>query len=122
MSIIAWLDLNEGGTIFNRHKECLISNCKGQKQIIFTPKQFQLECGNFESELGKLSRGTPEKLGYFFEPDSKIATHLFSAAVGAKTKNSKLALTTNTFSKTISGGKLLSSTDMYGQGLHYIVM
>ena len=38
-------------------------------------------------------------------------------AVGAKTKNPQVAQATTNILKTISGGKLLSLTDMHGHGL-----
>ena len=46
-----------------------------------------------------------------------MATPLISAAVSAETKNPQSARVTNNFSKSLPGGKILSLTDMNGNGL-----
>ena len=43
-------------------------------------------------------------------------------AVGAKTENPQKAKATTNIIKSISGGKILSLTDMYGNGLRLRVM
>ena len=52
-----------------------------------------------------------------------MATPLISAAVAAKTKNPQSVQITNSILKTITGGKILSLTDMHsGAGLRLKVM
>ena len=51
-----------------------------------------------------------------------MATPLISAAVAAKTKKPQSAQITNNFLKSLTGGKILSLTDMHGNGLGLKVM
>ena len=51
-----------------------------------------------------------------------MATPLISAAVAAKTKNPPSAQVTNSILKSLTGGKILSLTDMHGNGLRLKVM
>ena len=52
-----------------------------------------------------------------------MATPLISAAVAAKTKNPQSAQITNNILKSLTGGKILSLTDMHsGAGLRLRVM
>ena len=46
-----------------------------------------------------------------------MATPLISAAVAAKTKSPQSAQLTNKILKSLTGGKILSLTDMHGRGL-----
>ena len=51
-----------------------------------------------------------------------MATPLKSAAVAAKTKNPQSAKVTNNILKSLTGGKILSLTDMQGRRLRLRVM
>ena len=51
-----------------------------------------------------------------------MATSLISAAVAAKTKNPQTAQITNNILKSLTGGRVLSLTDMHGNGLRLKVM
>ena len=51
-----------------------------------------------------------------------MATPLISAAVAAKTKNPQSSQVANTNLKSLTGGKILSLTDMHGTGLRLKVM
>ena len=62
MSNDAWCDLNQGCTVLNIHDMCHNPKCKGQKQINFTPRQFQLEGTSIKSKLQEFFGGT-KKLG-----------------------------------------------------------
>ena len=53
----------------------------------------------------------------FVESGLKIASHIISAAVEAKTKNPQAAEATSNNLKLKSGGKVLSMTDKHGNGL-----
>ena len=122
MSDSAWCDLNKNCTVLKLHDMCHNPKCKCQKQITFTPKQFQLEGGSIKSKLQKIFRGTKKAWDSFIKPGLKMATPLISAAVAVKTKNPQSAQITNNILKSLTGGKILSLTDMHGRGLRLKVM
>ena len=122
MSNSAWCDLNKNCTVLKLHDMCHNPKCKCQKMITFTPNQFQLEGGSIKSKLQKIFRGTKTAWDKFIKPGLKIATPLISAAVAAKTKNPQSAQVTNSILKSLTGGKILSLTDMHGKGLRLKVM
>ena len=122
MSNSAWCDLNKNCTVLKLHDMCHNPKCKCQKQITFSPNQFQLEGGSIKSKLKSIFRGTKTAWDKFIKPGLKIATPLISAAVAAKTKNPQSAQVTNTILKSLTGGKILSLTDMHGNGLRLKVM
>ena len=47
MSNSAWCDLNKNYTVLKLHDLCQYPKCNCQKQITFSPKQFQLEGAGF---------------------------------------------------------------------------
>ena len=96
--------------------------CECQKQITFTPKQFQIEGGSRKCKLQKFVRGTQTAWIKFIKPGLKIATPLISAAIAAKTKNPQSAQITNKILKSLTGGRILSLTDMHGCGLRLKIM
>ena len=51
-----------------------------------------------------------------------MATPLISTAIAAKLKNPQSARITNNISKSLTGGKIKSLTDMHGRGLRLKVM
>ena len=122
MSTSAWCDLNKNFTVLRLHDMCHNPNCKCQKQINFTPKEFQPEGGSIKSKLQKIFRGTKKTWDNFIKPGLKMATPLISAAVAAKTKNPQSAQVTNSILKSLTGGKKLSLTDIHGRGLRLKVM
>ena len=122
MSNSAWCDLNKNCTVLKLHDFCHNPKCKCQKQITFSPNQFQLEGGSIKNKLKSIFRGTKTAWDKFIKPGLKMATPLISAAVAAKTKNPASAQVTNTILKSLTGGKVLSLTDMHGNGLRLKVM
>ena len=80
----AWCDLNKNCTVLKLHDMCHNPKCKCQKQITFTPKQFQLQGGSIKSKLQKIFRGTKKDWDRFIRPGLKLATPLISAAVAAR--------------------------------------
>ena len=58
LSISAWCDLNTTSNILKLHDNC--PNVKGycQKQVTFTPEQFQLEAVGFKNHMAKTFEGT----------------------------------------------------------------
>ena len=81
-----------------------------------------LEGGSIKSKLQKNFEGTKKAWDSFGKPGLKIATPLISAAVAAKTKNPQSAQVTNSILKSLTGGKILSLTDIHGNGLRLKVM
>ena len=113
----AWCDINKHCTVLNLHGMCHNPECKCQKQITFTPKQFQLEGGSIKSKLQKKFRGTQSAWNKFLKPVLNIASPYIGMAVSAKTKNPKIGAATTSLLMSISGGKILSLADMHGHGL-----
>ena len=122
MSNQAWTDLNSQGNILKLHDKCPNPKCGCQKIITFTPHHYMLEGGSIKSKLQKIFRGTKSAWDKFIKPGLKMATPLISAAVAAKTKKPQSAQVTNSFLKSLTGGKVLSLTDMHGNGLRLKVM
>ena len=122
MSISSWTDLNSKGNILKIHDKCPNPKCGRQKIITFTPHQYMLEGGSIKSKLQKIFRGTKKAWDSFIKPGLKMATPLLSAAVAAKRKNPQSAQVTNGILKSLTGGKILSLTDMHGRGLRLKVM
>ena len=122
MSNSAWCDLNKNCAVLKLHDMCHNPKCICQKQITFTPNQFQLEGGSIKNKLKLIFRGTKTAWDKFIKPGLKMATPLISPAVAAKTKNPQSAQVTNSILKTLTGGKILSLTDMHGRGLRLKVM
>ena len=122
MSNSAWCDLNKNCTMLNLHDMCHNPKCKCQKLITFSPNQFQLEGAGFKNKLKSIFRGTKTAWDKFIKPGLKMATPLISAAIAAKTKNPQSAQVTNSILKSLTGGKILSLTDIHGNGLRIKVM
>ena len=101
---------------------CHNPKCKCQKQITFTPKQFQLERGSMKTRLQKNFKGTQTAWNKFLKPAINATAPFIGMAVSAKTKNPKVGQGTTNVLKSISGGKILSLTDMHGHGLRLKVM
>ena len=101
---------------------CHNSKCKCQKQITFSPNQFQLEGAGFKSTMKKIFTGSQSAWNKFLKPALKIATPVISAGVAMKTKNPQSAQVTSNILKSLTGGEILSLTDMHGRGLRLKVM
>ena len=122
MSNSSWCDLNKNCTVLKLHDFCHNPKCKCQKQIFFSPSQFQLEGGSLKSKLKSIFGGTQTAWNKFLKPAINASAPFIGMAVGAKTKNPKVAAATTNILKSISGGKILSLTDMHGNGLRLKVM
>ena len=72
--------------------------------------------------MKKIFKGSQTAKNKFLKPALKIATHFISAGVFLKTKNPQSAQVTNNIIKSLTGGKILSLTDMNGNGLRLKVM
>ena len=122
MSNRAWTDLHSQGNILKLHDKCPNPKCGCQKIITFTPHQYMLEGGSIKSKLQKIFKGTQTAWNKFLKPAVNVAAPFIGMAVGAKTRNPKVAAATTNILKSISGGKILSLTDMNGNGLRLKVM
>ena len=122
MSNSAWTDLNSKGNILKLHDKCPNPRCNCQKIITFTPHQYMLEGGSIKSILQKNFKGTQTAWNKFLKPAINATAPFIGMAVSAKTKNPKVGQATTKILKSISGGKILSLTDMHGNGLRLRVM
>ena len=122
MSKSAWCDLKKNCTVSKLHDMCHNPKCKCQKQITFTPKQFQPEGVLIKSKLQKIFRGTQTAWNNFLKPAVNVGAPFIGMAVSAKTKSPKVGQATTSIPKSISGGMILSLTDMHGRGLRLKVM
>ena len=118
----AWRDMNKNCTVLKLHDMCHNPKCKCQKMIIFSPNQFQLEAAGFKNTMKKKFKGSQTAWNKFLKPAVNVAAPFIGMAVGAKTKNPKVAAATTNILKSISGGKIFSLTDMHGRGLRLKVM
>ena len=101
---------------------CHNSKGKCQKQITFSPNQFQLEGAGFKNTMEKNFKGSQAAWKKFLKPALKTGTPNISAGAAAKTKNPQSAQITSNILKSLTGGKILSLTDMHGNGLRLKVM
>ena len=85
-------------------------------QSTFTPKQFTLEGNGFKNTMKKKFEGSQTAWIKFLKPAVNVAAPFIGMAVAAKTKNPKVASARTNILKSISGGKILSLTDMHGHG------
>ena len=122
MSNSAWCDLNSNGNILKLHDKCPNPKCNCEKIIKFTPHQYMLEGGSIKSKLQKVFKGTQTAWNKFLKPVVNVAAPFIGIAVSAKTKNPKIGQATTIILKSISGGKILSLTDMHGRRLRLKVM
>ena len=90
----AWCDLNENCTALKLHDMCLNPKCNCQKQITFTPRQFQLEDGSIKNKLQKFFKGTQIAWNNFFKPAVNVAAPFIGMALIAETKNPKVGRAT----------------------------
>ena len=101
---------------------CHNPKCKCQKQITFSPNQFQLEGAGFKNTMKKIFKGSQTAWNKFLKPTINTLAPVIGMAVGAKSKNAKVGAATTNILKSLTGGKILSLTDMHGRGLRLKVM
>ena len=101
---------------------CYNPKSKCQKQITFSPNQFELEDNGFKKTMKKSFKGSQTAWNKFLKPALKIASPYFGMAVSDKTKNPIIGQATTNILKSISGGKILSLPDKHGNGLRLKVI
>ena len=67
--------------------------------------------------MKKIFKGSQTARNKFLKPALKLATPIISAGVAMKTKNPQSAQVTSNILTSITGGKILSLTDMHRNGL-----
>ena len=122
MSNSAWCDLKKDCIVLKLHDMSHNPKCICQKQINFTPREFQLEVGSIRSKLQKNSTGTQTAWNKFLKSAVNVAAPFIGMAVSAKTKNPKVGQATTSILKITSCVKLLSLTDMHCNGLRLNVV
>ena len=122
MSNSAWCDLNKNCTVLKLHDMCNNPKCNCQKQITFSPRHLQLEGIGFKNTMNKIFKRSKTAWNKFLKLAVNVAAPFIGMAVGAKTKNPKVAQASTNILKTISGGKILSLVDMHRHGLRLKVM
>ena len=101
---------------------CVKSGCKCQKQLTFSPEQYQLEGGSIENKMEKFLQRDGKNLEKTFRTGFENSMTMYRAAISVKRKRQhKIGEATSTILKSISGGKILSSTDMLANGLIFEV-
>ena len=85
-------------------------------------KQLQFEGGSNKCKLQKTFRGTQTAQNKFLKRAVNVAAPFTGMTVSAKTKNPKVGQATTNILKSISGGRILSLTDMHGRELRLKVM
>ena len=122
MSNSAWCDLNKNCTVLKLLDMCHNPKCKCQKQITFSPNQFQLEGAGFKNTKKKIFKGSQTAWSQFLKPTINTLAPVIGLAVAAKSKNAKVGAATTNILKFLTGGRVLSLTDMHGNGLRLKVM
>ena len=122
MSNSAWRDLHGKGDTVKLHDigQNLKSEC--QKEISFTPKKFQMEGAGFKNTKKKIFKGSQKASSSFLKPKINTLAPVIGMAVGAKSRNPQVDQATANILKSISGGRILNLTDLYGNGLGLRVM
>ena len=122
MSNSAWCDLNKNCTVLELQDMCHNPKWKCQKQITFSPNQFQSEGAGFINTMKKIFKGSQTAWSKFLKPTINTLPPVIGMAVRAKSKNAKVGAVTTNIIKSFTGGKNLSLTDMHGRGLRLKVM
>ena len=81
-----------------------------------------LQGGSIKGKLQKIFKGTQTAWNKIRKPAINASASFIGLAVGAKSKNLKLAAATTNILKSIPGGKILPLTDLHGRGLRLKVM
>ena len=99
MSNSAWCDLKKNCTVLKLHDMCHNPTCKCQKQITFSPNQFQLEGAGFKNTMKKIFKGSQTAWHKFLKPTINTLAPVIGMAVGAKSKNPKVGAATSNILK-----------------------
>ena len=78
----------------------------------FTPKQYIFEVAGFENTIRNFFKGPQTAWNKFLKPAVNVAAPFIGMALSAKTKKPKVGQPTTNILKSISGGNVLSLTDI----------
>ena len=117
MSNSVWCDLTKNCTVLKLHDMCHDAKCRCQKQIIFTPKHFQLAGGSIKNKLKSIFKGTQTAWNKFLKHAVNVVAPFIGIVVSAKSKKPKVGQATTNILKSKSGGEILSLTDLHGNRL-----
>ena len=70
----------------------------------------------------KIFKGSQTAWSKFLKPAINTLATVIGMAVGAKSKNKQVGAATTNLLKSLTGGKILSLTDMHGRGLRLKVI
>ena len=104
-------------TVWKLHDMCHNPKCNCQKQINFSPRQFQLEGNGFKNTMIKTFKGSQTAWNKFLKPTINTLAPVIGMIVSSRTRNPKVGQANTNILKSISGGKILSLTDHHGNGL-----
>ena len=104
MSNSAWYDLNKNCTVLKLHDMFHNPKCKCQKQITFSPNQFQLEGAGFKNTMKKIFKGSQTAWNKYLKPSINTLAPVIGMAVGAKSKNKQVGAATTNILKSLTGG------------------
>ena len=89
MSNSAWSDLNKNCTVLKLHDMCHDPKCKCQKQITFSPNQFQLEAAGFTNTTKKKHKGSQTAWNKFLKAGGQCSGPINRYGCFCKNKKSK---------------------------------
>ena len=98
---------------------CSKPKCNSQKQITFTLTQLNLDDNGFENTMSNYFKGRQKAWDERFKPEGNTLAPVIGTAVEAKSKNLQVlqvGQASTNISKSMSGGKFLSLTDMHNNG------
>ena len=96
--------------------------CKCQKQITFTPRQFQPEGARVINKSQKTFKGTQTAWKKFLEPAINATAPDIGMTLAAKSNNPAVGQATTNILKSTGGCKVLPLTDMHGNRIKLRVM
>ena len=100
----------------------LIVNVIAKNKLRLLRDNNSLKEPDFKMNYKFFFEGTQSAWNKFLRPALTVAAPLNGMAIGAKTKNPEFAQATMIILHSISGGKILSLTDMHLNGLRLRVM
>ena len=114
--------MNEDGTVLKLNDLCPSIKYESQKQVTLTLKRFQLERAGVKIKFKKSIKRTQTVWNIFLQPAVNLAAPFSRLAVRAKSKNPQVAQATTNLLESISGGKILSLTDLHEYGFRLRVL
>ena len=122
MSNSAWCDLNKKCTVLKLKICAIILIVYAKNKSLLLQSNTCFKAMSLKIQRIKIFKGSQAAWKKNLKPAVNVAAPFIGIAVGAKTKNPKVAQATTIISKSISAGKILSLTDMHGYGLRLRVM